>query len=136
MQYVKLHLYPTASVSQESHLAEDIPFHMAIHRPLGLVCESICSPPLYPSPARPKTRGMYENRPPPTPAQASRLRGASKSLVDASGAVFSRQQRFSVPMMWFGTDFFAVLGCSRLDFWTFQRVGGMAEPFKLHILTL
>ena len=33
-------------------------------------------------------------------------------------------------MMWFGTDFFAVLGCSRLDFWTFQGVDGMAEPFK------
>ena len=55
---------------------------------------------------------------------------ASDSLLGASGSVSSRLQRFLVLMLWFGSQFLRGFGCSKLDFWTFQGVGGMAEPLN------
>ena len=67
--------------------------------------------------------------PHPPPAQASGAArgclvswiGASESLVDASGTIFSRLQRSLVPMLWFGSQLSGVLGRSRLDFSMFQK---------------
>ena len=116
--------------------------------PWGPVCESFSLPPSYspPSTASRKlvlSRGFWGKSganlgfsPPPL----ARLWGhwgppgawiwASDSLLGASGSVSSRLQRFLVLMLWFGNQFFRGFGCSKLDFFTFQGVGGMAEPLN------
>ena len=87
-------------------------------------CVRVFLPPSYILPPRRAENAHLAHPPPPAPpAQASGAArgclvswiGASESLVDASGTIFSRLQRSLVPMLWFGSQLSGVLGRSKLD---------------------
>ena len=93
-----------------------------------LRCVRVFLPPSYILPPRRAENAHLAHPPLPPPAQASGAArgclvswiGASESLVDASGTIFSRLQRSLVPMLWFGSQLSGVSGRSRLDFSMFQ----------------